>query len=31
MGDTYNYWKNLSREANSKGIYTRMPYNLEIN
>lgn len=31
MGDTYNYWKNLSREANSKGIYARMPYNLEIN
>jgi protease-4 len=31
MGDTYNYWKNLSREANAKGIYARMPYNLEIN
>ncbi len=31
MGTNYEYWKNLSREANSKGIYTRMPYNLEIN
>jgi protease-4 len=31
MGTSYDYWKNLSREANSKGIYTRMPYNLEIN
>ena len=31
MGTSYDYWKNLSREANSKGIYTRMPFNLEIN
>ena len=31
MGTTYDYWKNLSREANAKGIYTRMPFNLEIN
>ncbi len=31
MGTTYGYWKNLSREANAKGIYTRMPFNLEIN
>jgi protease-4 len=31
MGPTYNYWKNFSREANAKGIYTRMPFNLEIN
>jgi protease-4 len=31
MGTSYNYWKNLSREANAKGIYTRMPFNLEIN
>ncbi len=31
MGSSYDYWKNLSREANSKGIYTRMPFNLEIN
>ncbi len=31
MGQSYDYWKNLSREANSKGIYTRMPFNVEIN
>lgn len=31
MGTSYIYWKNFSREANSKGIYTRMPFNLEIN
>lgn len=31
MGSSYGYWKNLSREAGSKGIYTRMPFNLEIN
>ncbi|MEI6277063.1 MAG: signal peptide peptidase SppA [Prolixibacteraceae bacterium] len=31
MGTSYDYWKNFSREANAKGIYTRMPYNLEIN
>ncbi len=31
LGSSFSYWKNLSREANSKGIYTRMPYNLEIN
>jgi protease-4 len=31
MGTTFDYWKNLSREANSKGIYARMPFNLEIN
>ena len=31
MGTTFDYWKNLSREANAKGIYTRMPFNLEIN
>lgn len=31
MGPTYDYWKNFSREANAKGIYTRMPFNLEIN
>ncbi len=31
MGSTFDYWKNLSREANAKGIYTRMPFNLEIN
>ncbi|HWR99552.1 MAG TPA: signal peptide peptidase SppA [Prolixibacteraceae bacterium] len=31
LGSSFNYWKNLSREANSKGIYTRMPFNLEIN
>ncbi len=31
MGTSYNYWKNLSREANAKGIYARMPFNLEIN
>jgi protease IV len=31
MGNSYGYWKNFSREANSKGIYTRMPFNLEIN
>ena len=31
MGSNYDYWKNFSREANSKGIYTRMPFNLEIN
>jgi protease-4 len=31
MGPTYDYWKNFSREAKAKGIYTRMPFNLEIN
>jgi protease-4 len=31
LGSSFHYWKNLSREANSKGIYTRMPFNLEIN
>jgi protease-4 len=31
LGSSFNYWKNLSREANSKGIYARMPFNLEIN
>lgn len=31
MGPTYDYWKNFSREASAKGIYTRMPFNLEIN
>lgn len=31
MGDSYAYWKNFSREASAKGIYTRMPFNLEIN
>jgi len=31
MGSSYDYWKNLSREANAKGVYTRMPFNLEIN
>jgi len=31
MGQSFDYWKNLSREANAKGIYTRMPFNLEIN
>jgi len=31
MGSSFDYWKNLSREANAKGIYTRMPFNLEIN
>jgi protease-4 len=31
MGPSYDYWKNLSREASAKGIYTRMPFNLEIN
>lgn len=31
MGTSYDYWKNLSREANAKGIYARMPFNLDIN
>ena len=31
MGSSYDYWKNFSREANAKGIYARMPFNLEIN
>ena len=31
MGTSFGYWKNLSREANARGIYTRMPFNLEIN
>ncbi|HEY5510228.1 MAG TPA: signal peptide peptidase SppA [Prolixibacteraceae bacterium] len=31
MGKTYDYWKNFSREANAKGIYTRMPFNVDIN
>jgi protease-4 len=31
LGSSFDYWKNLSREANAKGIYTRMPFNLEIN
>ncbi|MCK9640603.1 MAG: signal peptide peptidase SppA [Prolixibacteraceae bacterium] len=31
MGSSFDYWKNLSREANARGIYTRMPFNLEIN
>ena len=31
MGTSYDYWKNLSREANTKGIYARMPFNLDIN
>ena len=31
MGKTYDYWSNFSREANAKGIYTRMPFNVEIN
>ena len=31
MGTSYDYWKNLSREANAKGIYVRMPFNLDIN
>lgn len=30
LGTSFDYWKNLSREANSKGIYARMPFNLEI-
>ena len=31
LGSSFDYWKNLSREANAKGVYTRMPFNLEIN
>jgi protease-4 len=31
LGSSYEHWTNLSREATSKGIYTRMPFNLEIN
>jgi protease-4 len=31
MGTSYGYWKELSREASSRGIYTRMPFNVEIN
>jgi len=31
MGSSYDYWKIFSREANAKGIYARMPFNLEIN
>lgn len=31
LGNSFDYWKNLSREATAKGIYTRMPFNLEIN
>ena len=31
MGKTYDYWNNFTREANAKGIYTRMPFNVEIN
>lgn len=31
MGESFDYWKNLSREANAKGVFTRLPFNLEIN
>ncbi len=31
LGETYHYWENFERESRAKGIYARMPYNLEIN
>lgn len=31
LGESYPMWENLSREAHANGIYTRIPYNLEIN
>lgn len=31
LGESYPMWENLSREAHANGIYTRMPYSLEIN
>lgn len=30
MGSEFSYWENLTRESQSKGIYTRLPYHLEI-
>ncbi len=31
LGESYHLWENLSRESRANGIFTRMPYNLEIN
>ena len=31
LGDSFHLWEQFSREAHANGIYTRMPYNLEIN
>lgn len=30
LGETYNYWEGVSDYTSLNGIYTRMPYNLEI-
>ncbi|MCE1197587.1 MAG: signal peptide peptidase SppA [Marinilabiliales bacterium] len=30
MGSSYDYWKMFSKEAGSRGIYARMPENIEI-
>jgi protease-4 len=31
LGDTYQYWENLSENSRYNGIYARMPYSLEVN